>query len=128
MDRFLARLAVTATSILIGSVAILTASVFLIVAFYLFLAELMPPWAAALATAGAAVLFAVLVFVIGSMLKPRRRSFLVPGSAAELGERLGRHAQTFARTNKFVTLGICLVAGFAIGLSPKLRAFLLRLL
>ena len=91
----------------------------------------MAPWLAALATAGAALLFAALVLLIAWLMTRRTVS---PASrnrqrnAAELGELLGRQAHDFVAGNSLPILGVLLAAGFAMGFSPRLRKLLLKLL
>jgi len=131
MGRFLTRLAISSAALIIASAGAAVALVFVIVAFYLLLASLMAPWLAALATAGVAVLFSVLVLIIARMATvaaapPSTRARM--SAAAEMGEFLGQQARNFANANSGVTLIALVIAGFAIGLSPKLRAFLLKLL
>lgn len=131
MGRFFARLAVSSAAILIASAGVCVAVVFLIVALYLFLAGMMAPWLAALATAGAALLFAALVVAIARLITRaavpaahRKREV----SAAELGELLGRQAHRFVNANSPLLLGILLIGGFAMGFSPRLRKLLIKLL
>lgn len=131
MNRFLARLAINSAAILIASAAGCVAMVFVIVAVYLGFTEILPPWGAALSTAGVALLFAVLVLLIGRMMS---RSTVPPGarnrhrSAAELGELMGRQAHELLAGNSLGVLGLLLGVGFAMGFSPRLRKFLMKIL
>lgn len=131
MSRFLTRIAISSAALLIASAGGAVALVFLIIAFYLFLAGLMAPWLAALATAAAAILFSVLVLVIARMATrtvapPSARARM--SAAAEMGEFVGRQARNFANANSGATLVGLLIAGIAVGISPRLRAFLMKLL
>jgi ABC-type protease/lipase transport system fused ATPase/permease subunit len=131
MNRFLARLAIGSAAILIASAGGCVALVFLIVAFYLLLTGMMAPWLAALATAGAALLFSLLVLLIA---RPATRSRVPQATrnrhraTAELGELLGRQAHNFVSANSPTLLALLLGAGFAVGFSPRLRKILMKLL
>jgi hypothetical protein len=131
MNRFLSRLAISSAAILIAAAGGCVALVFLIVALYLGLASMMAPWLAALATAGAAIFFSLLVLLIARLITHRS---VPPASrnrhrnAADLGELLGRQAHDFVAGNSLSMLGILVAAGFAMGFSPRLRKFLMKLL
>jgi hypothetical protein len=131
MGRFLSRFAVNSAAILIASAGGCVALAFLIVAFYLYLSTWIEPWQAALATAGAALLFSLIVVLIARLvtrntMSPRARAR--SRSAAELGELLGRQAHDALRGNSLGVLGILLGVGFAMGFSPRLRKLLMKLL
>jgi chromate transport protein ChrA len=130
LERFLGRLAINSAAILIACAGFCVAVVFLLIALYLGLAQMMEPWMAALFTALAAVIFALIVLLVGRLLsrhvipakdKQRHRS------TAELGELFGRQAHTFLNANSPSLLGVLLAFGFAMGFSPKLRKLLMRL-
>lgn len=131
MNRFLTRLAISSAAILIASAGGCVMLVFLIIAFYLFLSTMMVAWLAALATAGAALVFSLLVLLIGRLLT---RKTVPPAarnrhrSAADLGEVLGRQAHDFLAGNSLGMLGVLLAAGFAMGFSPRLRKILMKIL
>jgi len=131
MNRLFARLAINSAAILIAAAGGCVMLVFLVVAFYLFLATMMAAWLAALATAGAALVFSLLILLIARMAT---RSRTTPAerarhkSAAELGELLGRNAHNFVASNSPSLLIALLGVGFALGLSPKLRKLLMKLL
>jgi|SRR6185312_9030401 len=131
MDRFFARIAISSAAFLIAGAGACVMLIFLVFAFYLFLARSMPDWAAALSTAGAALVFSILVMVIARLLTRNR---VTPAerarqkSAAELGEILGRQAHRLVSTNSPALLGGLLAVGFALGFSPKLRKILMKLL
>jgi len=131
MNRFLANLAINSAAILIASAGACIMLFFLLFAAYLALCEEMAPWAAALITAGGALLFSILTLVIarlaskaGPTLQERKRQ----RSAAELGELLGKSAHTFVAANSPTLLAGLLTAGFALGFSPKLRKLLMKLI
>jgi hypothetical protein len=101
---------------------------------YELLETVMEPWLAALATAGIAILFSVLVLVLARLAMrvvtppaPKAaRSGL--GLAAEIGSILGKDARDFVENNSLSTLGILAVVGFALGISPRLRKALWKIL
>jgi len=131
MGRFFSRLAINSAAILIASAGGCVALVFLIVAFYLALAGVMAPWLAALATAGAALLFSLLVVLIARLITRRTIPSGVRNrhrAAADLGELLGRQAHDFILGNSLSMVGILLALGFAMGFSPRLRKMLMKLL
>jgi hypothetical protein len=107
---------------------------------YQLLETVMEPWLAALATAGLAILFSVLVLVIARIamrmaapLPPKaaeagRSALGGLGFTAEIGTLLGKEARDFVQNNSLSTLGILAVAGFAFAVSPRLRALIWKLL
>jgi len=130
MERLFARLAINSAAIALALMGACIALVFLIIAFYFGMTELMPSWAAALATAGAAVVLSLLVLLIARAISPSvsARDREKQRSAADLGETLGRHAHTFLAANSpLLMLGLT-VLGFALGFSPRLRKILMRML
>jgi len=131
MNRFLSRLAINSAAILIASAGCCAALVFVIVAFYLALAAVMAPWLAALVTAGAALLFSLLVVLIARLITHKPVSPAIRNrhrNAADLGELLGRQAHDFVSGNSLSMLGVLLAFGFAMGFSPRLRKFLMKIL
>ena len=139
ISRLLTRLAIGATAILLAAAGGIVAVTFLIIAMYELLETVMQPWLAALATSGIAVLFAVLVLVLARVAmrmmappppKAAARSGLGGGLGftAEIGTMLGKEARDFVENNSMSTLGILAVAGFALGVSPKLRKLIWKLL
>jgi hypothetical protein len=142
MSSFLQRLAVAVAVFVISGAAILVATFFFFAALYFWFNEFLHPAAAALATAGVLIGFAVLVVILGvaisSLLKrkPRQRfDWLLdlldaPDglSAAAVGNALGRKLSAFAQKNAQATVIASLLAGLAIGISPGLRALLREVL
>jgi hypothetical protein len=124
------RLAIAAASLLLAGVGFVAAAGFFCVALYLQLATMMEPPLAATATAFAALLFSVLVMLIGRWLAFGRRrmrggsSRIANDPAMEIGRRLGEEAFKYAKTHRRGTLIATLLAGFAVGASPKLRNWL----
>ena len=131
MNRFFASLAINSAAILIAAFGACVMLFFLLFAVYLALSEEMAPWAAALVTAGAALVFSILVVVIARAISksgPSEQERKRQRSAAELGELLGKSAHTFVAANSPSLLLGLLAAGFALGFSPKLRKLLMKLL
>jgi len=138
ISRLLTRLAIGAAAILIAAAGGIVAVTFLIIAMYQLLETVMEPWLAALATAGLAILFSVLVLVLARiamrmMAPPPPKAAARPGLGglgftAEIGTLLGKEARDFVENNSMSTLGILAVAGFALGVSPKLRRLIWKLL
>ncbi|HWA89665.1 MAG TPA: hypothetical protein VG889_06485 [Rhizomicrobium sp.] len=131
MGRFFSRLAINSAAVLIASAGGCIALIFLLIAFYLFLAGAMEPWAAALVVAGTALLASVLVVAIARLITRKALPKGARGrnrSAAELGELLGRQAHDFMAGNSLGMLGLLLAVGFAMGFSPRLRKILMKLL
>jgi membrane protein implicated in regulation of membrane protease activity len=131
MNRFFASLAINSVAILIATAGACIMLFFLLFAAYLALCEAMAPWAAALVTAGAALVFSILVVVIARLISkhgPSEQERKRQRSAAELGELLGKSAHTFVAANSPGLLGGLLAIGFALGFSPKLRKLFMKLL
>ncbi len=131
MGRFFSRLAVNSAALLIASAGGCVALAFVIIAVYLFLSTLMAAWLAALATAGAALIFSLLVILIARLITRStmpRTANRRHRSAAELGELIGRQAHDALAGNSLGVLGVLLAVGFAAGFSPRLRKLLMKLL
>ena len=130
MERLLARLAINSAAIALAIVGACVVLVFLVIAFYLGMTELMAPWLAALTTAGAALILSIVVVVIARLM-----SRAVPSaerarhrSAADLGEMVGRQAHLLLSANSpLLMLGLTLL-GFVLGFSPRLRKILMKLM
>ncbi len=132
MSRFLTRLAINSAALLIASAGGCVALIFLVIAFYLLLAGVMAPWLAALATAGIALLFCIVVLLIARLMAravaPAPVEARGAGPTAELGALLGRHAREFVETNSWAALAGLLVVGVLLGISPRLRSLVWKLL
>lgn len=131
MHRFLASLAINSVAILIAVFGACVMLVFLLLAAYLALSDVMAPWAAALVVAGGALVFSILVLIVARAISkrgPSEQERKRQRSAADLGELLGRSAHGFVKANSPGLLGGLLAVGFALGFSPKLRKLLMKLL
>jgi hypothetical protein len=134
ISRLLTRLAIGAAAILIAAAGGIVAVTFVIIAMYQLLETVMQPWLAALATAGLAILFSVLVLVIARVAmrmvapSPPKAARSGLGFTAEIGTLLGKEARDFVQNNSLSTLGILAIAGFAFAVSPRLRNLIWKLL
>lgn len=131
MHRFLTSLAINSVAILIAIFGACVMLIFLLLAAYLALSEVMAPWAAALVVAGGALVFSILVLIVARAISrrgPSEQERKRQRNAAELGELLGRSAHGFVKANSPGLLGGLLAVGFALGFSPKLRKLLMKLL
>lgn len=134
MSRFFVRLAFSIAALLVMIVAAFIAVGYFAYALYLFLASLMTPPLAAAATGILVLLLAAFLALATRAGTGRRRytesqsSREARESAAELGGELGRRLLGFADAHRTGSLLAALVAGFAVGVSPKLREFLLDVL
>jgi hypothetical protein len=134
LSRFFLRLAVSLAMVLIALIAAVTAIAYFAFALYLLLLALVVPPAAALLTGILVLVAALLLIAIArAATRPRRRrepspSFEAAEDAAGLGTELGRKIRGLADAHASGGLLAALVAGFAVGVSPKLRAFLQAIL
>ena len=136
MSGFLTRLALSIAALLIVVVASLIAIGYFAFALYLFLLNSLSPPLAAVATGILVLLLAIFLVLAtrsGSGRRRPRRSAAyesddIRETAAELGGEIGRRLHGFASTHKTSSLLAALVAGFAVGVSPKLRGFLMDIL
>lgn len=137
MKQFFARLAISIAAVLVALVAAFVAVGFFAFALYQFVLQYMSPALAALAT-GVIILIGAMLLVFATKLagrKPAKPRKVVndPGlaaaeGAAELGNVLGQHLRGLAEAHGNGSLWASLAAGFAVGVSPKLRSFLRDLL
>jgi hypothetical protein len=133
--RFFMRLAIALAMVLIALTAAIVATGYFVFALYLFLlAFVVPPAAAMLTGVLVLVLALILIAIARAATSPRRRkrewspSLEAAEDAAGLGTELGRKIRGLVDTNASGGLLAALVAGFAVGMSPKLRAFLQAIL
>src|SRR5262245_25602064 len=135
MRRFFAKLTIWLALVLSAVLTALIAIGYFIFALYLLLAEYLVPPAAALIS-GLLVLFTavVLAFIASSMFgglagkKDNPRHLGVAESAADIGSLFGDQVKDFAQMNRGTSLLTALIAGFAVGFSPRLRSLLWSLL
>ena len=138
IERFLVRLAATMAMFVAALLVVAGALVFLLGAAYLALLDVVSPPLAALATGLGALTFAGLIVVAGRAFArgkraPQRQRASTANAdtggmeqqAAELAGLLGADIASLARTHTRSTLAVSLVAGFAVGVSPRLRKALL---
>ncbi len=135
INRFLTRLAISLAMVLIAVVAAILAIVYLAFALYLLLLAYVVPPAASLLTAFLILVTAlVIIWIMRLATRPRRRSLdpnptlEAAANAAGLGTEVGRKIRALTEAHASGGLIAALVAGFAVGVSPKLRAFLQSIL
>ena len=115
---------ITALFVMLGLTAML---IYLGSAVYLGFAVILSPPLAALAAAGIALLFCILAVAIARMINNRaaRRIPRAPEAATgQMGELLGARAHEIFQQRPGVGIAASLAAGFAVGMSPRLRALL----
>jgi hypothetical protein len=134
LSGFFARLAISIAVLLIALVAAVTAVAFFAYALYLVLLNIVVPPAAAALTGLLILLFAiVLIQATRGRPRMRRKREGAPSpeaweNAAQVGGELGRKIRGLTEAHASGGLLAALLAGFAMGVSPKLRAFLQSLL
>ena len=134
------RIAIMTAALLLAAVGFVAVAVFLCMALYSGLnLVLTPPWAA-LGAAGVLLLVSLIIIMIGSAVsraaarsaaRARARKSNASASAklgGELGRLLGESAFKFITDSPVRVLIGALVAGFAVGASPRLRTFLQSIL
>jgi peptidoglycan/LPS O-acetylase OafA/YrhL len=122
--------------VLIALIAAITAICYFAFALYLLLLPLVVPPAAALLTGILILVTALaLIAIARAATRPRHRRRHEPSPAMEaaedaagLGTEIGRKVRGLADAHGSGGLLAALVAGFAVGVSPKLRAFLQSIL
>ncbi len=132
------RIAIMAAALLVAAVGIGAAAVFLCLALYSLLLTLLSAPLAALAAAAIVFFLSLLVIYLGGAFanllarRARARRAQRGGAAfiisAELGKVLGEDAQKFIAGKPVLALLLALAGGFAVGVSPRLRALLQALL
>ena len=134
LSRFIARLAISLAALLIAVIAAIIALVYFVYALFLVLLNIMDAPAAAVLT-GLIVLLVAILLVVATQSRSRRGQKRGPRpslegfeSAAELGGELARKVRALIGSEAGGGLLAALLAGFAVGMSPKLRAFLQSIL
>ncbi len=136
MNRYVFRLEVLLVVGVPVMVLILAGLGFLVAALYIAMARDMDPAGAAVITGVIALVGAGLLSVIGwlvlrSSAPPDKHDDQAPDAvkmAMAVGEALGGDLQSLAKHHRYGMIGAALAAGFALGVSPKLRRSLLNLL
>jgi hypothetical protein len=135
INRFLTRLAISLAMVLIALIGAILAVLYFAFALYLLLLQYVMPPAAALLTAILILLIALAVIGIMRLAtrRPRRKRESIPlldaaESAAGIGTELGQKIRGLTEGHASGGLIAALVAGFAVGVSPKLRSFLQAIL
>jgi hypothetical protein len=133
ITHMLTRLAIGAGAAMIAIAGGMVAITFVIIAIYELLETVMQPWAAALCTAGLAVLVSAIVVLIARIVMkvafPKRLPHAkAPLNTTELGAMLGKEARAFVESNSWSTLALLAVVGFLFAFSPRLRNIIWKLL
>lgn len=137
IQRLQTRIVLLVVSLVLAAFALTIAVGFACVGVFLLLNDYMSPTAAAFVTAGGAVLFALFVLFIpraASKLmapKPIRATgdqAMPADPAVALGALMGAEVLKLLQTKSRIVILVSLVAGFVIGVSPRLRALLADLL
>jgi hypothetical protein len=128
----LSRGVVIAAIILACATGLIAAFGLLVAADFFAFEIILPPVFAALAAAGTALLFCVLILVIGTLVLRRMRKSarrrMRSRIAAAVAELFGGELGGLADRHPGRALGLMLAAGFAIGVSPGLRRSLFTFL
>jgi hypothetical protein len=134
MRRFFAKLTIWLALVLSAVLTALIAIGYFMFALYLLLAAYLVPPAAALIS-GLLVLFTAVVLALiassmfgGLSVRDRNAKHLGAETAADLGSLFGDQVKEFAQMNRGTSLITALIAGFAVGFSPRLRTLLWSLL
>ncbi|HYV87696.1 MAG TPA: hypothetical protein VFA91_03905 [Candidatus Polarisedimenticolia bacterium] len=124
------KFALAAVTLLFGGVLITVAIVFASMAVYFALLERLTPTMAALATAGLALVFLLVVMLlvrlVAAIAGSRRPD--PQRDAAFLGNLVGRRMEDWHQRNSLFAVMAALGAGFVVGMSPRLRGILLDIL
>ena len=134
MRRILARLAISIALLMIAIITVLIAIGYFAFALYLWLTEYLIPPVAAVASGAIVLLLALVLMLIarGMMRGSRQREHAVPATtnaaetAAQLGTLFGDKAHGLVGVGS--SLVTALLAGFAVGFSPRLRGLLWSIL
>ena len=132
MERYFARFAISTASLLIATFMVVAAFIALWAAVYLALVQNFTPSVAALLTGTGALIFAALVVISGAWLSRRQTATRSHPSqaqkanlaAVELGRILGNQMHSLTQNDAQGAAVAALIAGFAVGASPRLRDFL----
>jgi len=136
MQSMAIRVAIMTAALLLAAVGFVAVAVFLCMALYSGLVTVLTPPYAALASAGAILIVSLVIILIGSAVAgavkraaARERAKRSNATAAakvggELGRLIGESAFKFITDSPVRVLIGAVVAGFAVGASPRLRSFL----
>jgi len=130
MRRFAMRLAITIVSVMLCALGGFAALGYATLALYFYLATLFEPPAAALLTAFGILLATLILVLIARLFVPKKKTPLEQlGEALSLGSKLGKESRDAVGVERFSKLTLVLFGlGFAMGVSPRLRALVLGLL
>lgn len=129
MTNWTARVAVLAAGFLIALIGGGAAAVFLCIALYVSLCHAIGPTWAALACAGIVLLVTILLLLLfGAAARGVEEEDEEENQVgAEIGRVLGANAQGLLSKNPQYGVVFAVIAGLAVGFSPKLRSLLMKL-
>lgn len=133
MNRWMVRITLSAVAIVVALIFTVTSVLFLGGSLYLFLLSVMlAPATAALVVGVVGLTVATLIIWIMRQLyrprPPKADALSFDGAndlAAQLGGLVARKVASSTQAHPYAAIGIALVAGLAIGLSPELRKVLM---
>ena len=129
MERILARALISAGLTVVAALLGLAAVGFFLTAVYLAVLPLGQPWLAPAITGGVALLVALALAVVATGRRERRPAAGREGKVAlALGQDLGKDVERWFQAHKKHAVVAALAAGFAFGVSPRLRQTVRRLL
>ena len=138
MNEKISRIVGAALGLILALTAAFAGAGFLLAALYVYLAQTMPAWGAALVVAGVcfAIAFVVLLIVrarssprgggAGHGARPAGQAS-GGGAATDLAFDLGRVGADRIRDNPKTSVGVALLAGAILGASPELRERLINM-
>lgn len=133
MERILARALISAGLIILAALLGLAAAGLFLTAVYLAVLPLGQPWLAPAITGGVALLVSLALALAATGWQRRRTTspsaagFEAQGRRA-LGQDLGKDVELWVLAHKKQAVAAALAAGFAFGVSPRLRQAVRRLL
>ena len=129
MERILARALISAGLTVVAALLGLAAVGFFLTAVYLAVLPLGQPWLAPAISGGVALLVALALAVVATGRRERRPAAGREGKVAlALGQDLGKDVERWFQAHKKHAVVAALAAGFAFGVSPRLRQTVRRLL
>lgn len=138
MNERISRIVGAALGLILALTAAFAGAGFLLAAFYVYLAQSMPAWGAALVVAGVCFAVAFVVLLIVRARSARRGGGVghaaAPsgeagggGAATDLAFDLGRLGADGVRGNPKSSMAVAMLAGLILGASPALRDRLLEM-
>jgi hypothetical protein len=130
LDRLKARVAFFVISLIVAAFTLTVVTIALCVGLFFLYAQYVSPAMAAFLLAATAIVLAVFVLLLSRLMlgaRRRRREDSSNRAAMALGAELGGELFKLFGSGTPAILAFSLAAGFVVGLSPRLRAFLFDL-